>query len=388
MSGAWIDAGDAALNAAFGDTLAERGSPLAIDMAFYDRGARATAPAEGAQHVVVFVHGLGCNERCWSFPGEPELDYGRLLARDLHLTPLYVRYNTGLPIFENGLALAGLLEDLVTNADAPIESLTLIGHSLGGLVIRSACHYGAEHTWSSRVRCAFYVGSPHLGSPVARVGHLVAAALDVVDEPVVNAVAEVAELRSAAVRDLRRGDLVEGGADVPLDPRIEHYAVGGTLRGAVAAFALGDGLVRLDSASAGLETERVGVFPGLAHLTLAHHADVYAWIAARCGPPRDAPVNTPRPVDASPRKLSPYVSIVADAVGAGATTIQTAHEAIAARPYDVIEAIEPLAPATRAVRSIHFGVMRTTYASVRAASAWLGGLVRPTRAPAGSRDRR
>ncbi len=374
MSGAWLDAGDAALNAVVGDTLARRGSPLAITMSLFDRGRSVDQLPPGAAHLVVLVHGMACTERCWTFPDRPDVDYGRLLARDLGLTPIYVRYNTGLPIHENGRALDALFDALLANASTPIEDITLIGHSLGGLVIRSACHYGAERAWTERVRQAFYVGSPHRGSPVARAGHTLATALGAIDEPVVRAIAEVVELRSAVVHDLREGDLVEDGRPVPLDARIEHYAVAGTLRGAFAALTLGDGLVRVDSATAAIDDDHVGAFPGTAHLTLAHHAGVYDWIAARCGPPRAPVAEGPVSAERAPRSLGPYVALAADAVGAGATTVQTAHTSIAARPYDVLQAIAPLAPVAELVRDVHFSILRGTYASIRTASALVGGI--------------
>ncbi len=374
MSGAVLDAIDAALNAAVGDDLARRDNPLAIETGLYDRGAPVRVVPPDSRRLVVLVHGLGCTERCWAFPEDPELDYGRLLARDLGLTPLYVRYNTGLPIHESGRRLSALLA--ATAARLPeLEELILIGHSLGGLVIRAACHDGEHEPWRAHVRRAFYIGSPHLGSPVAQAGHAVATALNAIQEPVTRALAEVADLRSAAVRDLRRGDLTEDGAALPLDPRLQHFAVGGTLPGALAAFALGDGLVRTDSATAATvdptSREHVGVFAGVPHLTLAHHPEVYAWIASRCGPRRDAAAAPSTEVGA-PRPVAPYVALGADAVIGGATTIQAAHEAIASRPYDVLEAIPPLAGPTRVVRAVHFQVMRGTYDAIRAATGWVG----------------
>lgn len=370
-----MDAIDAALNAAVGDDLARRGTGLAIEMGLYDRGARVEPPFR-ATRLAVFVHGLGCTEHCWSFPDEPDVDYGRLLARDLGIAPLYVRYNTGLPIHENGGKLAELLADIVARAP-DLEEMILIGHSLGGLVIRSACHHGGP--WLERVRRAFYVGSPHLGSPVAKAGHVLAATLNAIDEPVVRAIAEVAELRSAAVRDLRLGDLVEGGGGVPLHPDVEHYVVGGSLAN-VAAVALGDGLVTTASATAAAvdpsSSEHVGLFTGLSHLTLAHHADVYAWIAARCGPPGDAlAIESPTSTERR-RAVGAYVALAADAVRAGASTVQAAHETIAARPYDVLEIVPAIAAPSRAVRAVHFGVLRGTYSALRSASAWLGDVAR------------
>src|SRR5262249_28622000 len=155
--------------------------------------------------IVVFVHGMAETETCWSFPEDPTKSYGALLRDELCLVPLYVRYNTGRHVSENGRDLADLLEALVASSAVPIEELTLVGHSRGGLVIRSACHYAEklELGWIGRARRAIYLGSPHLGAPLEKAGHLVSLALGAFDHPVVRLTRTVANLRSAGVKDLR-----------------------------------------------------------------------------------------------------------------------------------------------------------------------------------------
>jgi triacylglycerol lipase len=154
---AWVDLAISALNGAVGDALHARGNGLAIAMAFHDTDgplalepdALAAALPAPTGKLCILVHGLCVNERVWRYREDPTLDYGRLLQRDLGFTPFYLRYNTGLHISQNGRRLAALLEQLFRAYPRPVEELTLIGHSMGGLVLRSACFYGVEagHAW-------------------------------------------------------------------------------------------------------------------------------------------------------------------------------------------------------------------------------------------------
>jgi hypothetical protein len=141
-----------ALNAAIGDRLADDGDPLAIRMAVRDAGrdvglspvALASTFPRATPKMAVFVHGLGETEHSWR-PGRDAADlvsYGDSLREELGYTPVYLRYNSGRHISDNGRELAGLLGDLTAAWPAPVEELLLVGHSMGGLTIRSACHHG------------------------------------------------------------------------------------------------------------------------------------------------------------------------------------------------------------------------------------------------------
>jgi len=109
------------------------------------------------------------NDRHWHRDGH---DHGAALARDLGYTPLYLHYNTGLHISTNGRAFADLLQMLVAEWPAPLEELVIIGHSMGGLVSRSACYYGAfnGHDWLRHLRKLIFLGTPHHGTPMERTG--------------------------------------------------------------------------------------------------------------------------------------------------------------------------------------------------------------------------
>jgi len=168
----------AAVNGVLGDHLAFTGNPLALPMSLRTGGrdleatpaalARAFGTAQG--RLVVLVHGLCRNDRHWLRRGH---DHGAALARDLGVVPIYVRYNSGLHVSENGRALADLLEALCAAWPAPLEELALVAHSMGGLVARSACHYGrlAHQAWVGALRRIVFLGTPHHGAPLERGGH-------------------------------------------------------------------------------------------------------------------------------------------------------------------------------------------------------------------------
>src|SRR4051812_38159251 len=154
-----------ALNGAIGDRLAQSGNPFALDMTLRGGG--------DTPRIAVFVHGLGETDDAWALFGRRT--YGAQLEEELGYTPLYLRYNTGLHISENGRRLARLLEETVESWPVPVEEIALVGHSMGGLVARSACHYGGE--WTRLVRHVFCLGGPHLGAPLQKAANAAAHAL-------------------------------------------------------------------------------------------------------------------------------------------------------------------------------------------------------------------
>jgi triacylglycerol lipase len=300
----------AVLNGLLGDYLARTGNGLATETACYRAGRLVTLDAAGiaaaypepTSRVVVLVHGVMSTETIWRFADGS--DYGSLLASELGYTPIYVRYNSGLAIADSGAQLASTLEQLVQAYPRPIEELLLIGYSMGGLLLRGACHVAQahDHAWLGLVRRAIYVGTPHLGAPAERVGRVVADILRVIDDPYTRLVADISDLRSSGIKDLGHGHLRHEDRalkrslltlrdpqhPLPLLPAIAHYLIAGTLAvDPLLAFLFGDSLVSVVSATYATDAaladqlvarERIKVFPGLSHIALAHHADVYAQI--------------------------------------------------------------------------------------------------------------
>lgn len=298
------------LNGTVGDYLARTGNGLATEMAIIHDGAPlaldaaslARAFPTAAPRIAVLLHGLMNTEHVWAFPdGEGGSDdYGAGLARDHGYTPLYVRYNTGRAIPDNGESLDRLLTAIVAAWPTPVAEVLLVGYSMGGLVVRSACHVAkvGGHDWLMRVRRVLYIGTPHLGAPLERLGRVVTRGLRAVPDPYTRLVAQIADLRSDGLKDLGDADLRhedralrlhrvslrDANHPVPLLPELRHYLVAGTLSGAPWAAALfGDTMVPVPSgtaSTAGLPPERVAVLPGMSHNALAHHPAVYRQLDA------------------------------------------------------------------------------------------------------------
>jgi pimeloyl-ACP methyl ester carboxylesterase len=284
----------AATSGLIGDRLEREGSPLAVRMAL-----RHPPLEEATPRLAVFVHGLCESDAAWRLGADRQggATYGSRLRADLGFTPVYVRYNTGLPISDNGRRLDELLEELVQDWPVDVEELVLIGHSMGGLVSRSAGHHAraAGHEWVDHVRHAFYLGTPHLGAPLERA---VSRATRVLERlPEARPVAKVLESRSVGIRDLHDSFLGEGGTDIPLLENVQHYAICATLtrnpESPLAAI-VGDLLVLYPSASGrGGRRDRGRSIPfpianghhvgGASHFALLNHPAVYeqmrAWLA-------------------------------------------------------------------------------------------------------------
>lgn len=213
----WNDAVVGGLNGAIGDHLVRSGNPLGVDMVLrigdrYYVPDRCDANEFGElENISVFVHGLGTTEWSWVFGaeqswGDPSSCFGTRLEDDLNLTPVWVRYNTGRTISENGLDLARLLTQLEKRAPN-LRSIVLLGHSMGGLVVRQACCDATEQEarWPELVRHVFYLGSPHQGAPLARFARGVSGVLEAVDLPATQIISRIIEGRSEGVKNLADG---------------------------------------------------------------------------------------------------------------------------------------------------------------------------------------
>jgi pimeloyl-ACP methyl ester carboxylesterase len=244
------------LNGLQGDVLQP---PLAIPM---------TLSVEGdTPKLAVFVHGLFETEDAWRYGGGPR--YGDRLPG---WTPVYVRYNTGRHIADNGRMLGRQLEELAAERD--VEEIALIGHSMGGLVARSACHAGGD--WTHLVSHVITLGSPHKGAPLEAAVHYAAEVLGVVPES--RAFAALLRRRSAGIRDLRRG------LDVPLLENARHCFVSATVtrqKDHPVARVVGDWLVLERSASH--RTQEPFHVGSAHHLALLNHPAVYERLAAQLG---------------------------------------------------------------------------------------------------------
>jgi len=248
----------AVLNGVLGDHLARQSNPLATAMTLRLQGqpldGSALPAAALGSHVVVLLHGLCMNDLQWRSVGRDGdvVDHGADLAAALGCTALTLRYNSGRPIVDNGRELSAQLERLVGRWPG-IRRLTLIGHSMGGLVARSAVHAAddAQHGWRDRLREMVFLGTPHHGAPLERAGHWVTGLLQ--SNPYSAPFARLALLRSAGITDLRHGRVHDATEvdPLPLPDAIACYTIAATLAsgpGALADRLTGDGLVPLRSA--------------------------------------------------------------------------------------------------------------------------------------------
>ena len=284
------------MNGLIGDRLLRERPQLAIPMAVRRHGADveparealAEAFPEATGQLVLFLHGLCENESYWNrHRDRTGTTYAEMLAAR-GWTPLMLRANTGLPLRENGAALAGLAQQVVDAWPVEVTRIALVGHSLGGLVMRAAAAVvsAVDAPWAELVTDVVTLGTPHLGAPIARgVGH---GSTGLGRLPETAAFGRILDWRSRGVHDLVAG-LAE---DVPPLPHARYHLVAATLtrseRHPVGNL-VGDLLVRPRSAY-GRDRVRT-LFPdadvlhvgGTDHFGLLNHPDVHAalerWLA-------------------------------------------------------------------------------------------------------------
>jgi pimeloyl-ACP methyl ester carboxylesterase len=271
----------AALNGVLGDHLLASNNPLATPMALRYQGEALSwpipAPLPGATgKVLLLIHGLCMNDLQWCSQGRVRegaqrlvQDHGAVLAAALGYTPLYLRYNSGLHTSVNGHELAALLEQWVAHWPTPVEELTVVAHSMGGLLIRSAVYSAQQQAlrWPGILKNIVFLGTPHHGAPLERAGNWIDVVLS--GTPYTAPFAKLGQLRSAGITDLRYGHVQDldwqgrnrfrrtgdGRQVVPLPQGVACYTVAATTAPQrstrlqrLSQEVIGDGLVPLPSA--------------------------------------------------------------------------------------------------------------------------------------------
>lgn len=311
-----VELGISALNGVMGDQFQRKGSVMAIEMGYYHQNRRLELTTEqleklspqASSKIAIFVHGLCSHEQLWCFPKEDEsaedrFSYGSLLLRELGYTPFYLRFNSGLRIADNGERFAALIEKLLQVYPTPVDEIVLFGHSLGGLVIRSACHFGegSASTWISKLNKAFYIGSPHLGTPWEdKTDHLYRQMAQST-HPLARTITQIYQSRSLAIRDLRYPHLVDEDrqrenphrpTSLPwLTDTTHHFVSAKLMRNPdhPVNHYIGDGLVPVSSAHGHQDAHELEpcipgaqrysvVISGINHLRIAHSPQVYSHI--------------------------------------------------------------------------------------------------------------
>lgn len=266
----------AALNGVLGDQLQATDNPLATPMTFRHQGQVVTpqylktlARTAVNGKLLLLIHGLCMNDLQWTqsldASGSTRYNHGQALASALGYTPIYLRYNSGLHTSQNGRELARMLEELLKNWPEPVQELSILAHSMGGLISRSAVHLATQQgaQWPARLKNIVFLGTPHHGAPMERAGNWIDVVLG--SSRYSAPFAKIGQLRSAGITDLRYGHVLDEdwlGHDrfrrspdrrrpVPLPDTVRCYTVAATTaakRGTLAERLLGDGLVPLPSA--------------------------------------------------------------------------------------------------------------------------------------------
>jgi triacylglycerol lipase len=174
------------LHALIGAELTAAGDTSCIRMALRDRavdvpleaGTIARTYPRAGNKLVLFLHGLAENDESWET--RDQAGYADQLTSQTDWTPLLLRYNSGLPVSDNGAELAGLVSDLVAHWPVPVDSIALVGHSMGGLLARSTTvqAFAAGQDWVHKVTHVVCLGTPHLGAQLEKAVHLATNALN------------------------------------------------------------------------------------------------------------------------------------------------------------------------------------------------------------------
>ncbi|EID74964.1 MULTISPECIES: esterase/lipase family protein [Rhodococcus] len=305
----------AAIQGLIGDVLESEGSPLAAPLSIRvngvalapDAGTLADAFPRAGGRIVVFLHGLVETEDAWALGRRPT--YGERLGTDLGYTALQIRYNSGRHISDNGRSLSELLDAVTEHWPVQVESIALVGHSMGGLVARSACRIAFldDRPWVRRVQHVVSLGSPHLGAPLEQAVHYASAGLAALPET--RAISGLLRRRSAGIRDLNQGSLVDEDwrdrdpdalraaacSEVPLLDGVTYCFVSATITRSPRhplGRLLGDGMVLVPSASGRNRTRMIGFrdedgmhLAPANHFTMLNHESVYEKLLEWLGTP-------------------------------------------------------------------------------------------------------
>lgn len=297
----------AALNGVLGDHLEATRNPLAIPMALRIEGRPLTlthaALAEALPHatgrILLLVHGLCMNDRQWrrTPAGGSNHDHGLALQSASGFTAVYLHYNSGRHVAENGASLDALLQVLVREWPVPIEEIAILAHSMGGLVARSAFHQAerGSQPWAGLTRKMIFLGTPHQGAPLERGGHWFEMILGAT--PFAAPFAAIGRIRSKGITDLRHGSITgKHHAHVALPVGVACFAVAGSVlsgKSTASDVLFGDGLVPVASAMgehanparrlAFPESHKIRI-DGANHMQLLSDERVYAGLATILNP--------------------------------------------------------------------------------------------------------
>lgn len=426
----WGNISRAVLNGVVGDYLAEQNNPLAIEMGFYHQGSplltfdalsKSNSGVGLTNKVVVLLHGLTNLETIWDIETEetakaeseatPVANYGLHLQKNYGYTPLFLRYNTGLSIRENGRLFTQLMNKLESAYPKPIDEIVFVGFSLGGLLMRYAQQEASEAKtpWLDKLSYCFYLGTPHEGSYFEKFGHLASSIVRSIPKDYISHWADWIDVRSEGIQDLKHGLAHLRDAEAKDD---ESYGPCGSFyKGALHCFisgslseerdsllnkVFGDSLVTHGSANpeSAPENSKFAHFEGVPHIPLAHTERVYQqmkqWID-EAGLSHELVVYDDADIDFSVKRT--LLSVDAEnnvgengeaapspskqemiagaldlmAVGFEKTidAVEKVHLSIAKEPHVILKKIPVVESVSSVVDTTHIGVTEAVYRSVR-----------------------
>ena len=425
----WGNISRAVLNGVVGDYLVQQNNPLAIDMGFYHDGvplqsfeplSKANTGKGLTNKVVVLLHGLTNLETIWDIETEetlnaeasdcPVANYGYHLQKNFGYTPLFMRYNTGLNIEENGRQFAQLMDNLASAYPKPIDEIVFVGFSMGGLLMRYAQKAASESqaSWLPKLSHCFYLGTPHEGSYFEKFGHLASSVVRSIPKEYISHWADWIDVRSEGIQDLKHGlthlrnadaeEEVSYGACGSFHKDARHYFISGSLseeRNSLLNKVFGDSLVTHRSANpdSAPENSRFAHFDGVPHMPLAHTERVYQqmkqWII-EAGEPIELITYNDEDIDfsaqAAPLLISGRDIHLADSVAmspskqemiAGALdlmavgfektidAVEKVHLSVAKEPHVILKRVPVVEKVSKVVDTTHIGITETIYHTIR-----------------------
>lgn len=275
-------------NGVWGDRFDEDSTSFSIELGLRDPDgnpvsttvdALNSAFPEPKGRLVVMVHGFAETEKYWR--------HGELssLTRQLEadgFSVLLLRYNTGRTIAANGSDLANLLDELRLAWPVPVTDIALVGHSMGGLVARSAVVAANDSglRWAELSNNVVAIAAPHSGTPIEKAVAALSSSMGIARES--RPLKTFLDQRSAGIQDLRYG--IDASSDSLGSSK--YRVVAGAITTAPTnptGRAFGDLVVRVKSATGSGRRRKVPstgvlVVGGRNHADLAHDPEVVSQI--------------------------------------------------------------------------------------------------------------
>jgi len=383
--------GRSILNGVIGDYLSQQDSSLSVPMSLHTNSDFSQPEQlDISNHLVIFLHGLTNAENIWRL-SESNDDYGRRLQSHFHYTPFYLRYNTGLSLEQNGIAFAELMESLIEHYPIEISQISLVGFSMGGLISRIAQAHATEqtHQWVSKFNNGFYIGTPHAGSPLEKMGSLVTQTISRIPKSYIHQWADWANIRSEGIQNLKHG-LKQ--TSVEYHPQATHHFISGGLskeQGDSPSWltkVAGDSLVRRSSAQPkdAPINSKYQHFEHIAHLPLAYSEEVYqqlhTWFSELQPSPETIRLTVEKETlnfldhghpDTAPSTseiIRDSIDLVKTGIDQTLNTVEKTHLEIAKEPFSVLNRIPVVRPVAQTVDRIHNAISKGVYGSIRQAT--------------------